>query len=143
MALTPCAPCNCIPGNIPDDVFKQNTLIVLCEILDVLGGGGTTLGATVLPQLAVGFAALPATFTVVDFLDAQLKVRKFCVNNGTDADIEISLNGGTSVNYRVRANSNECFDFDGLTFTATQDFFIRYASGFTPTIGTAYFNGSY
>lgn len=35
MALTPCAPCDCIPANISNEVFKQDVIILLCAILDV------------------------------------------------------------------------------------------------------------
>lgn len=37
MPFNPCNPCDCIPGNIPDDLFHQMTLNVLCQIL---AGGG-------------------------------------------------------------------------------------------------------
>lgn len=33
MALTPCDPCSCIPGNISVDKFKQDVEIILCNIL--------------------------------------------------------------------------------------------------------------
>jgi len=36
MAITPCEPCDCVSPNIPNDLFKQQVLIVLCAILDAL-----------------------------------------------------------------------------------------------------------
>lgn len=32
MVLTPCAPCECISANIPNDKFKQDVLTILCAI---------------------------------------------------------------------------------------------------------------
>lgn len=32
MVLTPCAPCDCIPANIPNDTFKQDVITLLCAI---------------------------------------------------------------------------------------------------------------
>jgi len=45
MPLTPCEPCNCVPGVIPNDTFKQDVEVILCNILTVLieGGGSITL----------------------------------------------------------------------------------------------------
>lgn len=36
MALTPCAPCNCIPGVIGVEKFKQDVEIILCNILTAI-----------------------------------------------------------------------------------------------------------
>lgn len=41
MALVPCSPCACVDSNIPNDVFKQNTIITLCAILTAVGGEGS------------------------------------------------------------------------------------------------------
>ncbi len=38
MALTPCAPCDCIPGTIGKSEFYQMYLEVLCQIIAALGG---------------------------------------------------------------------------------------------------------
>lgn len=42
MALEPCEVCNCVPGEIPNDTFKQNVIVVLCALLTAIeeGGGG-------------------------------------------------------------------------------------------------------
>jgi len=39
MTLTPCEPCNCIPGYIDNVKFKQDVEIILCAILAATGGG--------------------------------------------------------------------------------------------------------
>lgn len=39
MALPDCDPCACIPGEIPNDTFKQQTIIVLCGILTAIEEG--------------------------------------------------------------------------------------------------------
>lgn len=36
MAPDPCNPCDCIPGNIPNDTFKQMVISLLCKILAAL-----------------------------------------------------------------------------------------------------------
>lgn len=36
MALTPCSPCDCISGVIPNDKFKQDVEIILCSIMTSL-----------------------------------------------------------------------------------------------------------
>lgn len=40
MALTPCAPCTCIGGNMSTEAFQQKNLIVLCDILTAVQGSG-------------------------------------------------------------------------------------------------------
>lgn len=38
MPPTPCEPCNCIPGNISNDKFKQDIEVILCNIVAALAG---------------------------------------------------------------------------------------------------------
>jgi len=34
--IDPCNPCSCIGGNIGDDKFKQDVLVILCDIVTAL-----------------------------------------------------------------------------------------------------------
>lgn len=43
MPLTPCDPCNCVPGYIDNVKFKQDVEVILCGILGALSGGGDQL----------------------------------------------------------------------------------------------------
>lgn len=38
-----CSPCDCIPGTIPNETFKQQVIVLLCAILDALNAPGPVL----------------------------------------------------------------------------------------------------
>lgn len=140
MAFTGCEFC-CNPAQQAQDpwTYRTNVLRLLCEILSA--SGGLPGSAVVLPQVAVAFGTLAATFTDLGILDSTFRLARLYVDNRTDADIAISLDGGASTAFTVFANSSLNREFPGYAGSAADDVQIKYLN--PPTNGTAYFDGSY
>src|SRR5690348_15597514 len=70
MALNGCDPCAnpCIPGNISNDVFKQQVIIILCQLITAIEngggeGGGGVFFTEVAPLGTDQAGAAPITYT--------------------------------------------------------------------------------
>src|SRR5574340_961961 len=124
MAITPCVPCGCIPGNIQEQTFKQDVLIVLCAILAASGGGSTPITATPYAQVSVAAAAVPNAYASQGFAS----VKELTVINTTDADLEFQFDGSGAgiVHNTVLSNSIRTISFTPAT--ATGPVYMRYKS---------------
>ncbi len=141
----PCTGANAIIGN--NNMQEQwRTLVAqtLCGILANINPD--TVDPTQLPQVAKTAAQLTSGFSTYansGFLTSAKKVREFTATNNTDANIEISLDGGVSTNFTILANTVRTIDIGNHTFTNQTDFQIRIASGMTATLGSFYLDGRY
>lgn len=141
MALTPCQPCSCIDGNIPNDKFKQDIEVILCAILAAAGGTPApfTNNWNYFEQAVP--ASVPAAFTVaLAVTDGYKWIR---VLNDLNAAIELSFDGGTLRQFKINAGEN----LDIPLFAnrlAPLSVFYRYATGEpAPTLGKIEIIGGY
>lgn len=116
-----------------------NSFTILEDILEAVSSGGSP--AVLLPQVVFEAAAIPAVYTATGFLDGTSSLRQLYVNNSTDADVDLSFNGGTDTHYTVFANTIREIDFENLTLTSSGDMFFRTVD--TASIGQVVFEGSY
>jgi hypothetical protein len=94
MALTPCTPCGCIPGNIGNDKFKQDVEVLLCAILTAVGGPDEGLIAARFFFGSVAAAGInTSTFTTLVTNTGNERAVAIDVFNRTDRDMYISFNG--------------------------------------------------
>lgn len=140
MAFTGCNYC-CHPDQLANDpwTYRTTVLRLLCAILEA--SGGIPGAAVILPQVAVAFGALNAAFTDLGFLDSTFRLSRFYIDNQTDADIAVSLDGGATTHFTVFANSSLEREFPGYQGAALDSVQVKYIN--VPTQGTAYFDGSY
>lgn len=112
MTLTPCEVCDCIPGEIPNDTFKQNVVVALCGVIDAVeasGGGSTPLTYSAPIAATVGVGAAQA-------LAANANRKGLILVNTSSNNISISI-GGTAVLYSgITLNPFGTFQMDATTF---------------------------
>jgi hypothetical protein len=142
MALTPCNPCGCIPGNELLQTYHQNVRITLCEILAASGGGGAASVANNIPALEVLFGTITNAFVATTFLAADGVARSMAVFNNTNAVIQLSYDG-VAAGPIIPPGVFRQIDFaaNGRVLTAA-DVFIKYV-GAAPTLGSVIFDGFY
>jgi len=136
-----CEPC-CNPteaARLPSS-YREAVVQLLCEILAASGGGTDSV---VLPQVTKAFGAITGSYVSLGFLDSTFRLSRFYINNTTDANIEVSLDGGVTTAFTAPANTATFRDLGNYTGSATTSVQIRYQAATVPSIGTAYFDGSY
>lgn len=143
-----CDKCNepCINnGAIGNDNMQEQWRTLVAQALCGLVGNTPGVAAsTLLPQVVKTAAQLTssyATYANTGFLDSTGKLREFKVINNTDADIEFSIDGGVTTNFRAVANAVSPYSFGNLTITPITNFMMR-KSG-TASLGSVYLEGSY
>lgn len=151
MSIDFCALCNdpCTGANasIGNNNMQETWRTLVAQTLCGLVSNDPNIAEAIqLPQDVKTAAEITAGYTAYadpGFLDAEKKLRYFTATNTTDADIEISLDNGTSTNFRVFAGTSRDFDLGNHVFAAQDDFQIRRASGMTATLGSFYLDGRY
>lgn len=120
---------------------------LIAQVLCVLSGNIPGVADAVqLPQFSASAATLTssyATYASPSFIDSGLTLRRLRVVNKTDADIEISFDGGATTYIRVVAGTAPQFDLGKQVFDDATDFKIRIASGMTATLSSLYIEGGY
>ena len=145
-APSTCTPC-CNTGQMANSElsYRASSLELLCqlvadieELIIVVGGSGV-----VLPQVVKAFGAVPAAYASLGILNSTKKLNRFYADNQTDANIEVSLDGGVTTAFTVFANSSLERELGAYVGAATTSVMIRYQAATVPSIGSAYFDGSY
>jgi hypothetical protein len=142
MALTPCAPCNCIPGNEVTQTYHQKIRQTLCEILAASGGGGAASAVNNIPAVEVLFGAITNAYVATTFLAADAEAREIAIFNNTNAVIQLSYDG-VAAGPIIPPGVFRQIDFaaNGRVLYAA-DIFIKYV-GAAPTLGSVVFDGFY
>lgn len=143
MALTPCAPCSCIAGNIPNDKFKQDVEIILCNIAAGLAPVAD-VDLNNVPAASVGFASIGAVYGTSGFTPTGGYLRSLGVQNSTDQDIQLSYDGGVTAGPIVPSGTFRQVDFavnGGVMPVGT--IFVKYLNGVAPTQGQVVIDGFY
>lgn len=147
MAINYCNICAepCLSGQIGEANMENMWRLGVIQALCALTQGGAVV--TPLPEVSLGFAALQADYAAYadpGFLDGQTRLRRLRVVNGTDAVIQISLDGGVTTYMSVAIGEDTgILDLGNVVLSAASDFKIRRASGDTATSGTLLIQGSY
>lgn len=144
MALTPCAPCNCIAGNIPNDKFKQDVEIILCAIASSVTPPPVDTDLTNIPAVSIAAASTTVGFSTTGFTSAGGYLRQLGVQNNTNQDIQLSYDGGTTAGPIVPLGTFRQIDFvtnGGVMPMAT--LFMKYLNGAQPTLGQVVIDGFY
>jgi len=137
--FNPCAPCDggCIPGNIPNDVFKQAVLEALCDIVNAINGGGLDNPFEIQSLVTVPFGSVTPGYTATGFFNGFTQSNFFKVTNNTDTtvDVRVGASGGT---FQLPANGSKQFD-SGII--AVDNIYLKYDS-VAPTLGNVLFEGA-
>lgn len=126
--------CNPSPDN---EMFKN---IVMRALSSFIGSSGAS--GVVLPQKTIAFGSVGAAFTDTTLLDSTKKLSRLYVNNQTDSDVAISLDGGTSTHFTVPSGEELKRDLGAYTGSATTSVQMKYLTA-APTRGNVYIDGSY
>jgi len=132
-----------IGNNNSQETWRTLVAQALCALAT---NSPDVVAATQLPQVAKTAAQLTASYgsyADLGLLNTTAKLRRFTIQNNTDADIEISLDAGVTTHFRVLATSVRNIDLGNYTFAAQTDLRIRRATGMTAGTGVAYFEGGY
>lgn len=149
MAINICDVCNdtCLRNIIGTannlELWRRAVIELLCGIAAAGGGGENVVN---LEQVQIPAATLQSgytTFADPGFLDSTKKLNHLWVTNYTDADVEISLDGGDSVAFTVLANTAREFNLGNYTGAATDSFQVKRATGQTASTGILYLEGTY
>lgn len=136
---------NCV-GSPDKELFRSLVLRGLLGVIDAVeassGGGTSGADGVVLPQVSKAFGSITNTFADIGLLDSTKKLRQLYVDNMTDADIAISLDGGSTTAFTVFANSTLDRELGPFVAAAITSMQIKYV-GTAPTVGSAYFDGSH
>lgn len=127
MGFDPCNPCEgCIPGNIPNETFKQSLLVAVCEVLSAVeaGGGG---GGGVIPSALEGRLTLTAGVPVTTANVTGASTIYFTPYRGN----KISLYSGTA--WESFSLTEISLALSGLTAGKNYDVFV-YSNAGTPTL---------
>lgn len=143
MAIDFCDLCNdpCISANIGAKNMENNWRLLVAQALCAIGNGGLT--ASPLPQALIGFGALSGTYADSGFLDAELKLKRLYIANTTDADIQVSLDGGATTHFTIIAGTARDLNIGSLLFAAQTDLQVRTAPTQTASLGSLYIEGGY
>lgn len=142
MSLDSCTPCACIAPNETNQFWKQEIRVTLCQILAAIEGGSLLNNAVILPQVTKLFGVVPVAYTTTSFLGAPHSIRTGAINNQTDVDIDISLDGGVTTWVTIPAYTYFPIDFGDKTFVGSADMFYKYHIG-APSLGSVVFQGNY
>ncbi len=142
MALTPCQPCNCVPGNESTLTWQQNVRVTLCNLLAASGGGGAASAAINIPAVDIAFGAITNAYVATTFLAAAGEAKSVAVYNNTDADIQLSYDGVEGGPIVPQGTFRQIdFSANGRTLVAV-DIYIKYLTS-APTSGSVIFDGFY
>lgn len=134
MALSTCDPC-CRPTDVSrsNDSFKASVLIIMCAMLEALGGGTESAEAAeanfdpVVTKLASFFTN---AYQVV--LTPSGPVDFYTVTNTSDALLSVSFDNGATVAAIIQPESSRIIDFGSSQSTAP--LYSKYLTA--PTTGT-------
>lgn len=136
MTLTPCAPCDCIGGNISDQKFKQDLEIILCGLI------ASNNGLTNVPAVTMAFGSISGTYATSAFTPAE-SLRQLAVYNSTDKAVQLSYDAGATNGPVIPAGASRVFDFaadGGLMDVNTV--FVKSIGG-SPGSGSVILDGFY
>lgn len=132
MAKVACQPCNCIDGNQPVDTYRQNQLIILCDLLaasipveGVFDDAVISGAAAGIPQAGVSVYANTDPLKAVS------------IGNRTDVPVRISFDGGANYSEFFAVNENRTVNLAGMGIYADAAIFAR-AVGADSTSGNLY-----
>ena len=149
MAIDVCDVCNdtclrtIIGSSNMQEVWRRAIVEILCGIS---GQILTPPQVSSLPQVQVTAATLQSSYTAFtspSFVGADVNLNHLWVTNNTDADVEISLDGGSTVAFTVLANTAREFDLGNYITAAATSFKIKRATGQTAGTGVLYLEGTY
>lgn len=132
-----------IGNNNSQETWRTLIAQALCGLAGNIPG---VADAVPLPQFSATAAVLTSTYATYaspSFIDTALTLRRLRIVNKTDADIEISFDGGATTYARILANTEVQLDVGKQVFDAATDFKIRIASGMTATLSSLYIEGGY
>ena len=131
-----CDPCVCPDQHYRNnDSFKKAVLTLLCSIktglLDILGiiGGSTPPTAAAVFQLLASkaYTAIIVTYsTIVDLPDGT---REVILDNQTNGDVYISMDGGVSDTYHLKGGDKLVLNLFSLGVSTTATIKLRYGIG--------------
>lgn len=127
-----------------DQEFRYFILQTLCKLVSLLSTSSSP-NTYILPQVTKTAAQLAADYAVfadIGFMASQTKLKKLRIVNTSDADLDFSFNGGTTVAFTVLSGTEFNAEYN-LTLAAATKFVMRIASGFTANIGKVMVEGSY
>lgn len=140
-------PANCLRNNIGAansiENWRRAVIEILCGISGAIGAGGNVSNV---PQKVIDAATLQSTYGTYaspGLLDATKKLSDLFVTNTSDADIQISLDGGATTAFTVLANDYREIHIGNYTGAATNSFMIRRANSMTAGIGNLTLEGTY
>ncbi len=140
----PCTGANAIIGN--NNMQEQWRTLVAQALCGLVSNNPDVVEATQLPVVSKTAAQITASYSTYassGFLDSELKVRRLTATNLTDADIEVSLDGGTTTHFIIPANTLKELSVGNHVFDLITDLQIRKVSGQTATLGNFYLEGGY
>lgn len=134
----------------PDSGITQDDVSgIICKdaclvkwITDLIEGGSVM----VLPQVVLTAADLAAdyvTYANTELLDSTKKLNYVRVLNQSDADVDISLDGGDTTAFTVLAYTSYDRDLNSFVADAQSDVQLKVSDGFTASIGNVFIEGSY
>ncbi len=151
MAINRCDLCNepCIKWSIGNNAQQEIWRTLVAQTLCIIanntnpGGGGA---ATVLPQVNLTAATLASsyvTYADTGLLDSSKKLNYIRVLNQSDANVDISLDGGATTAFTVLAYTSYEKTLGAFVAAAQDDVQLKVSSGFTAGIGNVFIEGSY
>lgn len=107
-----------------------------------LSGSGSAAEATPLAQVTVAAASVPTAIGTPQLVDTNAKCKTF-VQNNTNVDVDVALNGASSNHHRVPAGSEWFEDWcaNGQKFSGSIEVNIPNAAA-TPNTGSVVMGGS-
>lgn len=138
MALIPCEVCDCVPGEIPNDTFKQNVLLVLCSIME--GSQTAWEGGHLVSASGTNVTTIKSSAGRLGYVDASnitatpVYVRfynKVAPNPAVDSPIHIWIIPGDTLG----AGTNIPLPSQGVNFDTAISFAITSGGGETDNTG--------
>lgn len=114
-----CDPCDCLRNYYQGkDTFMQAVLTLLCNIRSALLGSSESFAAAIFPAVTeVAAADIGAAFAAaVDLPDNTVSV---ILDNQTNGDVWVSMNGGTSEYAHLKAGDKESYPLGSLKRVTT------------------------
>lgn len=145
--MTQCGACNNLYGAICDEKsYRLAILSTLCTLLESITNSSFVLPTTAVLDQEVRTAseieADYATFESVGLINSTKKLNHIRVVNQTDADLEFSYNGGTTVAFTVLSNSEYREDLNMILASITA-LRMKKVDGQTAGFGRVLIEGRY
>jgi hypothetical protein len=134
-------PCLCVTQSMcySDPEFKCALLKILCNLNALIAGGlppnVPTQEAVFGEQAVVAAGAIGASYAVAS--DLPDNTRSFSIDNQTDGDVQVSMDGGTTDHYLLESGDSVNIPLAHLGLVTTAEISLKRGTD-VPTAGSVY-----